>query len=274
MNFNFALLLTSLVTVSGLIALYDIVFLAPKRKAAAAKLQSQGQGGEKELGYVLKLPVISEYARSFFPILLIVLLLRSFIAEPFRIPSGSLEPTLLVGDFILVNKYNYGLRLPVLNNKFLKVGEPKMGDIVVFRWPPDTSIDYIKRFVAGPGDHIQYKDKVLYINGKQQPQKHVTFTTDSDGQGNVWKVEEREEILNGVKHNIFVRPDRRGSNYDYVVPKGEYFAMGDNRDDSSDSRYWGFVPEANIIGRAMAIWMSWNNTTNSVRWKRLGDKVN
>ena len=273
MNFNFALLLTVLVAVSGLIAIYDIIFLAPKRKLAAERLGAQGKTDASTITNAMKLPLLSEYARSFFPILLIVLLLRSFIAEPFRIPSGSLEPTLLVGDFILVNKFNYGLRLPVLHTKVFKMNEPKIGDIVVFRWPPDPSVDYIKRFVAGPGDHIQYTNKILYINGKQQPQTHVSYATDSDGQGSVWKVEKRQEILNGIQHDIFVRPDIAGRSYDFIVPNGEYFAMGDNRDDSSDSRYWGFVPEANILGRAMAIWMSWDGNTDSVRWKRIGHAV-
>lgn len=255
MNINFALILVSLVALTGLIGLLDILLLAKRR------------GKEKTRPWYI------EYARSFFPLLLIVLIIRSFIVEPFRIPSGSLEPTLLVGDFVVVNKFDYGLRWPVLNTKFLSVGEPTVGDIVVFRWPPDESIDYIKRFVAGPGDTIQYKNKVLYLNGKQQSQKFIGYTTDNDGQGHSWKVEIRSETINGVTHKIYVRPDVPAQNFSWTVPAGNYFAMGDNRDDSSDSRVWGFVPEANIVGKAFAVWMSWNNMTDSIRWSRIGHLI-
>ena len=252
MNINFPLILVILVALSGIIVLLDKCFLAKQRATTA------------------KLPLWIDYAHSFFPILLIVLLLRSFLVEPFRIPSGSLEPTLLVGDFVLVNKYIYGLRLPVLNDKILKWREPKHGDVVVFRWPPNPKIDYIKRIIGVPGDHIQYKDKILYINGKKAPQKFLAYTTDSDDAGHNWVVEKREENFLGVKHDIYIRPDAPAQDFSVTVPKNDYFVMGDNRDDSSDSRFWGFVPEKNLIGKAFAIWMSWSGFKDDIRWRRIG----
>lgn len=262
MNLDFALLITSLVFLSGVLSLLDIVIFAPKRQRLA--LAS---------GVTPKMPLIFEYARSFFPILLAVLLLRSFLVEPYRIPSGSLEPTLHVGDFIIVNKFHYGLRWPVLNHKFLNLNEPKTGDIVVFRWPPNTSIDYIKRFIGVPGDHIHYENKVLTVNDKIAPQTFVEYTTDTDGKGHVWQVEKRIENLNGIKHAIYLRSDIPDSSFDIVVPKGYYFAMGDNRDSSYDSRAWGFVPEANIVGQAIRIWFSWDSIVSRIRWDRIGSKV-
>src|SRR3990167_8105400 len=156
MDLNFELILFYAALITGLTCLYDIILLAPKRKRA---------------GKEAKLSTIVEYSRSFFPILLIVFLLRSFLYEPFRIPSGSLEPTLLMGDFILVNKFDYGIRLPVIHKKIFNMGSPKHGDIIVFRWPPNPSVDFIKRVIGLPGDRISYINKVLYINGQKKPQK-------------------------------------------------------------------------------------------------------
>lgn len=255
MTINFALILVCLLVFTGIIAFIDKFFLAAKRPSD------------------VKPSWLVDFSRSFFPLLMIVVVIRSFIVEPFRIPSGSLEPTLKVGDFVLVNKYDYGLRFPIGDYKFMRIGEPKIGDIVVFRWPPNPSIDYIKRFVAGPGDKLQYINKVLYINNKMQPQHFIAYTTDSDGQGHSWKVEVRTEVLNGIVHKIYVRPDVPAQDFTWIVPAGKYIAMGDNRDDSSDSRVWGFVPEQNIIGKAFAIWMSWNNMTDSVRWDRIGEII-
>ena len=264
MNIDFSLILVTLVVVSGFLSLVDLMIFAPKRNRRVITS-----------GVPPKMPLVFEYARSFFPILLFVLLLRSFLVEPYRIPSGSLEPTLQVGDFILVNKYTYGLRWPVLNQKFVKVNEPVIGDIVVFRYPPNKSVDFIKRFIGRPGDHIHYENKVLTINGTVAPQTFVEYTTDTDGKGNVWQVEKRLENLNGIKHEILVRPDVPASStvYDVVVPEGYYFAMGDNRDSSYDSRAWGFVPEQNIVGKAMRIWFSWDWLSHGVRWQRIGSRV-
>lgn len=253
----FELILLLLVLISGLISLLDRLWFAKKR----AKQTSP------------KVPIIIEYSRSFFPVLFIVFLLRSFVIEPYRIPSGSLKPTLQTGDFIVVNKFAYGLRMPVFHTKFLDIHEPKEGDIMVFRFPPNPSIDYIKRVIGVPGDHIEYKDKVLIINGKVMPQKFIRYAIEGEPGEGTWKVEERQEILNGVKHKIYIRPDTTNSNFEINVPPGKYFVMGDNRDSSSDSRYWGFVPEANIIGQAFFVLMSWNDDTDSVRWSRIGKIV-
>lgn len=253
---NFTLILFTLVVVSGIIYAIDVLWWAPKRLA-------KGKAQEKP-------PMLIDYSRSFFPVLLLVLLLRSFLFEPFRIPSGSLEPTLLIGDFVLVNKFYYGLRWPVWNKKFVSVYKPQIGDIMVFRWPPDDRYDYIKRVVGVPGDHVVYKNKTLTINGKVAKQTDQGLAIESDNQGNTWKVEKRLEDLNGIKHSIYVRPEVPAENFDVVVPKGYYFMMGDNRDDSSDSRYWGFVSEKNIVGKAQMVWMSWNGQTDSIRWSRIG----
>ena len=262
MNFNFELILFYAVLVTGLIALFDIVFLAKKRKSK-------------------KMPVIIDYARAFFPVLLLVFFLRSFLYEGFRIPSGSLKPTLLVGDFIAVNKFDYGIRLPVIHKTIYKRGEPKRGDIFVFRFPPNPSIYYIKRVIGVPGDRISYINKVLYVNGEKIPQEFVKNSTDFDAEtNNSWDTIEKEENLLGVKHAIFEIPDRSSMNFeDIIVPRGMYFAMGDNRDDSEDSRFWGFVPEENIVGKASTIVISWNAQASwltpwdKFRWERIWKKV-
>ncbi|MDO9103641.1 MAG: signal peptidase I [Methylovulum sp.] len=215
-------------------------------------------------------PWLVEYARSFFPIVLIVLLLRSFLAEPFRIPSGSMMPTLLVGDFILVNKFTYGIRLPVINKKILALNEPKRGDIVVFRYPKDPSVDYIKRVIGLPGDRIVYDHKKLYVNDKPVGQislgRYEGFGQGQDMTG----AEHLVENLTGVEHSILVRNDALSAEGVYVVPPGNYFMMGDNRDNSNDSRYWGTVPEENLVGKAFFIWMSWDWQHQGVGFGRIG----
>jgi len=217
-----------------------------------------------------KEPLLVEYARSFFPVVLIVLLLRSFLVEPFRIPSGSMMPTLLIGDFILVNKFSYGVRLPVLNNKIIEVGEPERGDIVVFRFPKQPTVDYIKRVIGLPGDRIAYFDKKLYVNG--QPIKQTSLGRyQGVGQGtNMTGAEQLEEDLTGVKHSILINHGVPTVEDVFVVPKGQYFVMGDNRDNSNDSRYWGTVPEANLVGKAFFIWMNWDLENNGIAFNRPG----
>jgi signal peptidase I len=214
-------------------------------------------------------PVIVEYARSFFPIVLIVLLLRSFLAEPFRIPSGSMMPTLLVGDFILVNKFTYGIRLPVLNTKIIDINEPARGDIVVFRYPKEPSVDYIKRIIGLPGDKIEYDNKKLTVN--DQPINQVSLGRYQGlGQGQeMTGAEHLVENLTGVEHSILVRNDIPSNAFTYVVPAGNYFVMGDNRDNSNDSRYWGTVPEANLVGKAFFIWMSWDWQNKGIGFDRI-----
>lgn len=260
MSIDFSALLVLLTLISGVIWAIDAWFLAPGRRAAIEQEKAEQSGEER-------VPVLVEYARSFFPVFLIVLVLRSFIVEPFRIPSASMMPTLLIGDFILVNKYEYGIRLPVINTKIIDMAEPERGDIAVFRYPRDPDTPYIKRIVGLPGDHISYQNKQLYINGKLMEQKtldrYYTEGTASAMNGAVL----RQEDLMGLEHRILIDPGRAGFTVDSVVPEGHYFAMGDNRDHSSDSRFWGFVPEANLVGRAFFIWMNWDDGVN---WRRLG----
>jgi len=218
-------------------------------------------------------PKIAEYARSFFPILLIVLILRSFIAEPFRIPSGSMKPTLLEGDFILVNKYIYGVRLPVTGTKFIKMGEPQRGDILVFRYPKNTKVDFIKRVVGVPGDKISYKDKVLYLNGEPVAQEFSGKVVDIDGYGNRREMSQFKEMLPNKPHDIFIQGNQDGRFDEIIVPEGKYFVMGDNRDNSEDSRVWGFVPENLILGKAFFKWLSWDGVAKDIRWSRMGRSI-
>src|SRR5579862_6016167 len=222
MNLNFELILFYAIMLSGTVILLDTVFWARKRKNAKQK----------------KLPLIIDYARSFFPIILIVFSVRSFGYEPRRIPSGSLKPTLLVGDFVLVNKFEYGIRLPVVHKKIFAMNEPKRGDIVVFREPPQEKRDLIKRVIGLPGDHITYSNKVLYINGKEVPQAFVQYTSDHDDSSSSWEVMQKQENLLGISHGIYQIPEQRDDDFEVDVPEGKYFMMGDNRDDSADSRYW------------------------------------
>lgn len=215
-------------------------------------------------------PLLVEYAHSFFPIVLLVFILRSFIAEPFRIPSASMMPTLLIGDFILVNKFTYGIRLPVINKKIIELDEPKRGDIVVFRFPKDPTVDYIKRVVGLPGDKIIYHDKKLYVNEKPVGQVSIGSYL-GRGQGeDMTGAEQLSEDLAGVEHNILHRPDAPSFDGAYIVPGDHYFVMGDNRDNSNDSRFWGTVPEENLVGRAFFIWMNWDWAYKGIGFDRIG----
>lgn len=257
MNFNYELILFYAVIVSGVVALLDTIFLAPIRKKVKQK----------------KLPLIIDYARSFFPILLIVFSARSFGFEPRHIPSGSLKPTLLVGDFVLVNKFEYGIRLPVIHKKIFSISEPKRGDIVVFREPPLEKRDLIKRVIGIPGDHVIYKNKTLYINGKETSQEFIRYTTDQDDSSHSWEVMQKQENLLGISHGIYQIPQQGKDDFDVTVPEGKYFMMGDNRDDSADSRYWGFLPEQNIIGKATHVLISFDSIKHPVRWERVASKI-
>ena len=220
-----------------------------------------------------KEPVLVEYSKSFFPVLFLVLVLRSFIFEPFRIPSSSMMPTLLIGDFILVNKFSYGVRLPVINTKVIDVGKPERGDIMVFRYPKDPSLDYIKRVIALPGDTVGYFDKHVYINGQRISQEPLGLY-DGVGQGDKMTGSLlQRELLSLKAHDILIMNERPSIEGEVVVPEGHYFMMGDNRDNSNDSRYWGTVPEENIVGKAFMIWMNWDSSNNGVDWKRLGSTI-
>lgn len=246
---SFAFWLFTICVVTGIIYLLDVVHFSKKRAAGAKP------------GFII------EQSRSFFPILLVVFLLRSFLIEPFRIPSGSLEPTLLVGDFVATNKFIYGIRIPIIEKKIINISSPKTGDIVVFRWIPDPSIDYIKRVIGMPGDVVKYQNKVLTINGVEAKQKFIKYTTDpSSGES----VAEYTENLNGVKHKIFKKLSDPAVDFTVTVPKGSYFMMGDNRDASSDSRFWGFVSDEYIRAKAMITWFSWDSKTHSIRWSKIG----
>ena len=273
MNFDFALLLVILTALSGGIWAYDAWLLAPRRREAAKTVKSSGE--DRTMESVLREPVIVDYARSFFPIFLIVLLLRSFLVEPFRIPSGSMMPTLLVGDFILVNKYGYGLRLPVLNKKFWELGAPQRGDIVVFRYPMDPSVPFIKRVVGLPGDRIAYRNKTLYVNGKPMVQEpsgmYIGAGSGTEQNGDTLHLEH----LDGLNHQILLRENAPAVDAEKVVPEGHYFVMGDNRDNSRDSRYWGVVPDENLIGKAFMIWMNFDlkNKNGVIDWQRLGHRI-
>ena len=262
---GFAVGLTAAVALSGIIALIDLIFFRGKRLRAQQKD-----------------PTLIDYCRSFFPVLLIVWLIRSFIVQPYKVPTGSLEPTLMPGEFIGVNQFAYGLKFPVGNYKFLSIGEPKRNDIVLFYPDQINGVIYIKRLVGLPGDHIIYKNKILTINGVEQPQIQVKTDYGFEA-GQTQPVVVYQENLDGVVHDIYRRPystdgefplanDTNGD-FDYTVPAGHYFMMGDNRDESADSRYFGPVPERNIIGKAFGIWMSWDPVHHVVRWHRIGDSL-
>jgi signal peptidase I len=248
------------------LALFDLLFLAPRRRTAIANYQGQvNQPDEAVVERLNKEPLLVEYGKSFFPVLAIVLVLRSFLVEPFQIPSGSMKPTLEVGDFILVNKFAYGIRLPVLDTKIIEVDDPQRGDVMVFRYPSDPNINYIKRVVGLAGDQIRYtSDKRLFVNGQPVAEKLLGEEPGSLGSAALY-----EERLGSIEHLIRKEMNRYRiePGREWMVPQGYYFMMGDNRDNSNDSRYWndpaiarellGMVPDQNIVGKAFAVWMSW-----------------
>jgi signal peptidase I len=263
---DFAAVLLLAAVITGLIWLWDARW-ARKRRTA----------GEPE-------PVVVDMARAFFPVIVVVFLIRSFWVEPFKIPSGSMKPTLLVGDFILVNKYTYGIRIPVINKKVIDVGPLHRGDVVVFRYPSDPTVDYIKRVVGLPGDKVVYRAKRLTINGEAVPIRPEGFYTDSEL--NYLRLPTFVETLGGHAHSVMVVPaqppvdlaqvrqfpyrdncEYNDEGFACTVPPGHYFMMGDNRDQSSDSRYWGFVPDENIKGRAFLVWMNFGD------FRRIGNSI-
>ncbi|WP_106477059.1 signal peptidase I [Phytohalomonas tamaricis] len=255
---DFSLVLVVAVAISGLIWLMDIVFWrrARREQLAAAEANAGQSLDEKSRQKVAGDPWYVDYARSFFPVLLLVLVLRSFLIEPFQIPSGSMRPTLEVGDYIVVNKFTYGLRLPVVNTKFIDIGEPERGDVMVFRFPQDPSVNFIKRVIGLPGDRIRYEGKQLYIND-EPVEKDLLLENPPENPGE----ELYQEYLGDVEHPIYNNPQDAGPQMrEVTVPPGYYFMMGDNRDHSNDSRYWGFVPEENIVGKAFAVWMHWQGS--------------
>jgi len=250
----FALFMIVILLITGFIWLLDIAVLSKKR-----------QPGTDE-------PIWVEYAKSFFPVILVVFFVRSFIVEPFKIPSGSMMPTLLAGDFILVNKFTYGLRVPILNNTFVEMGQPERGDVIVFHYPPAPSVDYIKRVIGLPGDRVRYQDKQLTVNGEPVGLADVGSYEYVMSGLNVVTAKKYREKLGNVEHDILIHdlqgsyePDSLGGRFasgeEVTVPAGHYLAMGDNRDNSSDSRVWGFVPERNLVGKAFFIWMNFDDSS-------------
>lgn len=283
LDFSFVLLLIAVLT--GLAWIVDVTVLR-RRRVAAARAAGKSPGVVSEPGTV-------DYARSFFPVAVIVLVLRSFLFEPFRIPSDSMMPTLLDGDFIVVNKFAYGLRLPIIDRKILSIGEPHRGDVVVFRYPPDPSVNYIKRVVGLPGDRVSVHDDMVTLNGKPVPTSDRGLYNDGCYEG----LRLMEETLDHHPHELLYCPStgdmaveplptcnrhlprgyvcptdndlafqEHGSWPEHVIPPGMYLMLGDNRDNSSDGRYWGYVPEANLVGKATRIWFNWD-------WQRSGGPI-
>lgn len=289
---NFALILFLLSIFTGIFWILERVKFYPARVRKAEALASEFEAANREAlrrgeasvaeeyrairARAIRQPWWLEYTAGLFPVILVVFLLRSFLFEPFRIPSGSMLPTLHIGDFILVNKFDYGIRLPVSNMKVIDLGAPKRGDVVVFRYPMDENVDFIKRVVGVPGDRVEYRDKVVYINGVEQKQSDPRDFVD---ESTMVTLDERDEDLAGVSHLMALdhrRPSwvpmhavmRKDETCDYnnrgfvcTVPDGKYFVMGDNRDNSEDSRYWGFVPDENLVGRAVFIWANFGDMT-------------
>jgi signal peptidase I len=265
MKADFSLLLVVLTAISGLVWLVDSLFFRRNRmdRAVARKIELPRD------------PVLVEYSRSLFPVLLIVLLFRSFLFEPFKIPSGSMIPTLLIGDFIVVNKYAYGLRLPVLHTKVVPVGEPRRGDVVVFRYPVDPGVNFIKRLVGLPGDTITYRDKKLFVNGEPLAGREQGPFTSREVKCSTPRPDavRYEEILGDTPHDILIHQESFGRDGQWVVPDGHYFVMGDNRDRSNDSREWGFVPEENLMGRAVGIWLNFDYKKGCGDLSRVGNGI-
>lgn len=296
---NFSLILFVLTIVTGIIWFLDVFVLAKQRRLKAdaalaefdgrnAKLKADGikleESGRSALeASLLRQPTWIEYSGSFFPVIALVFFLRAFLYEPFKIPSTSMVPTLQIGDLILVNKFTYGIRLPIINKKIIEVNNPHRGDVMVFKYPEDTSLDYIKRVVGVPGDKIAYKNKRLTVNGKELSYQGLPDYLDEE---RLSYSKQFSENLTGVEHKIvnderapaFVTnphefPQRALCSYDVegfacTVPAGHYFMMGDNRDNSMDSRYWGFVPDQNIVGKAFFVWMNLSNFPSNL--KRIG----
>ncbi|WP_028104084.1 signal peptidase I [Pseudoduganella violaceinigra] len=290
---NFALILFVLMVVTGIIWVLDLVVFAKQRRAAANKalaeydermarsaangirMDEQGNARSKLEADILRQPTWIEYSGSFFPVIALVFFLRSFLWEPFKIPSASMVPTLLVGDLILVNKYTYGIRLPIINKKVVQLNDPQRGDVMVFKYPEDVSQDYIKRVIGVPGDKIVYQNKRLTVNGQQigytampdylDEEKLLTYRKQFMEQlGNVQHRVLNDEMAPAAPQGVHNFPGREACTYNYegfscVVPEGNYFMMGDNRDNSSDSRIWGFVPDKNIVGKAFFVWMNLGN---------------
>jgi signal peptidase I len=300
---TFALILVVLTFITGIVWVIDKLKWGPARNAARQAAQDQAEIGldDTMLAKIHPENVLIENARSLFPVIAVVFVLRSFLYEPFQIPSGSMMPTLLIGDFILVEKFSYGVKEPLWQNTLIPVGLPERGDVAVFKYPEDIRVDFIKRIVGLPGDRIVYKDKQLYLIPACEKAQcgsykklDMQFLEEQRFKDEHAIMQVYSEILGEVSHKIIINPNRRDSianynqqkdvktyQYEWVVPEGNYFAMGDNRDNSKDSRYWGFVPEQNLVGKAVATWISFEFyrdaddmlptwIPSSVRFNRIG----
>lgn len=284
---DFPLILTILVLATGIAWSVDKLALLPRRRRLAEALiagdgpllhetpaAASDAAAQAQRQQILKQPWWLEYSAGFFPVLLLVFIVRSFIVEPFKIPSTSMLPTLSIGDFILVNKFDYGLRLPVLNIKIIPNRTPRRGEVIVFRYPKDESIDYVKRVIGVPGDTVAYLNKRLTINGRPIPQTPLPDYFDEE---RITYVKRYRETIGAKAHSILnnpamppfmIKPDNfpfrdhcryKQAGVICTVPAGHYFVMGDHRDNSADSRYWGFVPDRNLIGRAFFIWLNFTD---------------
>lgn len=290
----FSIFLVIITVASGLIWLTDSIFWAPKRKEkiASARANTNGVIDENTLQEIAPLPVIVDTAQQIFPVIAFVLILRSFLYEPFQIPSGSMKPTLLVGDFILVEKFTYGLKDPVARNQFYDVGKPERGDVIVFKYPLNPMQDYIKRVIGTPGDRIKYRNKTIHITkacSGAEPCESVIIEHEVESRDEFYRMHpdigalrdfpltKSNETIDGKSFQTLRDPDVRPNSrryYDqpgtarseWVVPEGHYFVMGDNRDNSLDSRFWGFVPEENLVGKAVAIWISFEFERSKDSW--------
>ncbi|MGB7392264.1 signal peptidase I [Marinomonas sp.] len=271
MGLDFELILTIAFVVTGAFWLYDRIVFAPKRKAILADMPEAARSALKknDLPLLADTPKYVAEVKSYFVIIAVIFFLRSFVVEPFQIPSGSMLPTLKIGDFILVNKFDYGIRLPVLNTKIIETTEPKRGDVVVFKYPRDPSLNYIKRLVGMPGDVISYHNKTLMVNGEAVSKAFLAELPISLNP-NQEPVKVYQEDLGGKQHETYNSYHHGAPDGDWIVPKGHYFVMGDNRDNSADSREWGFVPEANLKGRAFYVWLHWNKFLSIPSFKNNG----
>jgi signal peptidase I len=287
---DFALVLMIVTAFTGVYWLAEKSVFLPARRNAAAQLKTQLEQRQQQLAVqglrsdevdvqaeqqkLLMQPWWLDWTAGLFPVLLVVFVLRSFVVEPFKIPSGSMVPTLRVGDLILVSKFHYGIRLPVANTVLIPNHKPQKGDVMVFRFPPDPRLDYIKRVVGVPGDKVTYVNKQLTVNGERLPREELGEFFDSDS---MRYSQQYSEVLGGVKHQLLNDKNRpayvngpsefpfkeqciyNAQGFECTVPEGHYFMMGDNRDNSLDSRYWGFVPEKNIVGKAFFVWMNFSD---------------
>ncbi len=279
---DFSLIMLVLLLITGGVSLLDKFVLYPQRLVESAKLTRE------QAEITIKEPWWVEYAKSFFPVILVVFFLRSFLVEPFKIPSGSMIPTLQVGDFIVVNKFIYGIRLPLVGKKMVEMNSPERGDVMVFHYPENPSIDYIKRVVGVPGDNIVYRHKQVIVNGVIQNLEdqgdynyvepslnfvHTRIYNESLSSGRSYKVLQNPLAPNMRLDDVAEFPYRENCAYNAnemrcIVPEGYYFMLGDNRDNSRDSRYWGFVPDEMLVGKAFMIWMNFND------FKRVGLSIN